>query len=247
MRSPAARWPRSRASPRRGCAKPSSIAGLELRYEAGELSSHQFYDEFCHRTGTRPGFDALAFAAGSIFAVNHSLTPVVAQLQAAGYRLGLLSNTCEMHWDYFARGRYALIPEIFETVTLSFRVGAVKPDPKIYAAAAAAAGVRPDKIFFTDDTPGHVAAAPLWLRCCAIHRYAQPSARVAPPRRAVQLLTWHSSYRYGRRLRSRSRSRGSSLILARQVAHGDRALADFSRQRASRARRAVSRVGRRCR
>ena len=35
----------------------------------------------------------------------------------------------------------------------------MKPDAKIYAAAAAAAGVRPEEIFFTDDTPGHVAAA----------------------------------------------------------------------------------------
>src|SRR5579863_1445860 len=70
-------------------------SGLELRYEAGELSSRQFYEEFCNRTGTRPDFDALAFAAGSIFAINASLMPVVAQLRAAGYRLGLLSNTCE--------------------------------------------------------------------------------------------------------------------------------------------------------
>jgi len=134
-------------------------SGLELRYESGELSSRQFYDEFCEHTGTRADFDGLAFAAASIFAINNSLTPVVAQLQAAGHRLGLLSNTCEMHWDYVASGRYALIPEIFEAVTLSFRVGAVKPDPRIYAAAAAVAGVPAEKIFFTDDMPGHVAAA----------------------------------------------------------------------------------------
>jgi putative hydrolase of the HAD superfamily len=134
-------------------------SGLELRYEEGELSSRQFYDEFCNRTAARPDFDALALAAGSIFAINASLMPVVAQLRAAGYRLGLLSNTCEMHWDYFGSGRYALVPEVFETVTLSFRVGAVKPDAKIFAAASKAAGVAPEKIFFTDDTPGHVAAA----------------------------------------------------------------------------------------
>ena len=134
-------------------------SGLQLQYEAGQLSSQQFYESFCQRTGTRPAYDALAYAASAIFSLNVSIKPVLAQLRSAGYRLGLLSNTCEMHWDYFASGRYSLIPEIFAAVTLSFRVGALKPDVKIYAAAAALAGVRPDEIFFTDDMPGHVAAA----------------------------------------------------------------------------------------
>jgi FMN phosphatase YigB (HAD superfamily) len=124
-----------------------------------QVTSRQFYDEFCQRTGTRPEYNVLAHAAGAIFKINSSITPVVAQLFAAGHRLGLLSNTCEMHWDYFADGRYSLVPEIFESVILSFRVGAMKPDAKIYAAAADAAHVRPEEIFFTDDTPGHVAAA----------------------------------------------------------------------------------------
>ena len=87
------------------------------------------------------------------------MKPVLAHLKECGFRLGLLSNTCEMHWDYFASGRYAMIPDFFDVVTLSFRVGAMKPDPKIYAAAAEAAHVRPDEIFFMDDTAGHVAAA----------------------------------------------------------------------------------------
>ena len=134
-------------------------SGLQWQYEAGQLDSRQFYEEFCRRTETHPDYGALAHAAGAIFRVNASIKPVVAQLAGAGYRLGLLSNTCEMHWDYFASGRYAMIPEIFAAVTLSFRVGAMKPDAKIYAAAAELAGVRPEDIFFTDDTPGHVAAA----------------------------------------------------------------------------------------
>jgi glucose-1-phosphatase len=134
-------------------------SGVQWQYEAGQLRSRQFYEEFCQRTNSRPDYDALAYAAGAIFRVNPSITPVVAQLCGAGYRMGLLSNTCEMHWDYFASGRYSMIQEMFELYTLSFRVGAMKPDAKIYAAAAEAAGVRPEEIFFMDDTPGHVAAA----------------------------------------------------------------------------------------
>ena len=84
---------------------------------------------------------------------------VLSHLAAAGHRLGLLSNTCDVHWNYLAHGRYSMIPEIFHVVALSNRIGAVKPEPKIYQAAAELAGVAPSEIFFTDDMPGHVAAA----------------------------------------------------------------------------------------
>ena len=134
-------------------------SGLQWQYECGQLSSRQFYDEFCRRTGTHPEYDALAHAAGAIFRVNASMKPILAHLHDAGHRLGLLSNTCEMHWDYFASGRYALMPEVFQSVILSFRIGAHEARPAIYAAAADAAHVKPEEIFFMDDTPGHVAAA----------------------------------------------------------------------------------------
>jgi glucose-1-phosphatase len=42
---------------------------------------------------------------------------------------------------------------------LSYEVGALKPEPKIYRAAAELAGVPPREIFFIDDIAGHVAAA----------------------------------------------------------------------------------------
>jgi len=134
-------------------------ADLQARYERGELTSRQFYDVFCQRTGTRPDYDALALAAGAIFSVNVPMKAVVTQLSAAGQRLGLLSNTCDVHWNYLANGRFSTIPELFDVVALSNRIGAVKPEPKIFQAAAELAGVAPGEIFFTDDIPGHVAAA----------------------------------------------------------------------------------------
>ncbi len=132
---------------------------LQTRYERGELNGRQYFDIFCQRTGTRPDFDRLARAAGNIFTVNTSIKPILSSLAAAGHRLGLLSNTCDIHWDYLADGRYSTIPDIFETVVLSYKVGAVKPEPKIFQAAAEMACVPPAEIFFVNDIPGHVAAA----------------------------------------------------------------------------------------
>ncbi len=134
-------------------------SGLELAYERGQIKTDEFYEQFCRETGTRPDFDRLRLAACDIFSVHVGTKRVLSQVLAAGYRLGLLSNTNEMHWNYFARGRFAMIPTAFEQVVLSFEVGAIKPEPAIYEAAVERAGVSPNEIFFTDDVVGHVDGA----------------------------------------------------------------------------------------
>lgn len=132
---------------------------LERRYEAGEIGEGEFYEIFCAQTETRPDFDALLLAGSAIFTPNFSILPVVAALGAAGYRLGILSNTCPGHWSYCTDGRYGVVSRGIEVYALSYQLGACKPSPKIYAAAARLAGVAPSEIFFVDDIAGHVEAA----------------------------------------------------------------------------------------
>jgi FMN phosphatase YigB (HAD superfamily) len=128
------------------------------RLESGRLSSAEFYEAFCAATGSRPEFAALAAAASEIFSLNLPVVPIVAQLQQAGYRLGVLSNTCEIHWDY-CRSRYRIVGDGFGVHTLSFRVGAAKPEAAMFRAAAELAATRPEDIFYVDDMPQHVAGA----------------------------------------------------------------------------------------
>ena len=134
-------------------------SGLEHRYEAGEISTQEFFEIFCRETNSRPDYQALAAAAGDIFEPNQPVIELLARLSAAGQRVGLLSNTCELHWNHFASGYYPPIPEAFQAVVLSFRAGAMKPDERIYAHAAELAGASPGEIFFVDDIAGHVASA----------------------------------------------------------------------------------------
>ncbi len=132
--------------------------GLLTRFETGRIATEEFYQEFCGATGTRPDRAALSHAASDIFHLRTSIIPVVAHLRQAGYRLGVLSNTCEIHWDY-CRRRFRLLSDLFAVHALSFRIGAVKPNAAIFRAAATLAGVEPGEVFFTDDCPGHVAGA----------------------------------------------------------------------------------------
>jgi FMN phosphatase YigB (HAD superfamily) len=132
---------------------------LELRYEAGEITDQEFYEAFCAATGTRGDYDALLLAGSAIFTPNIQIFPIVAALDAAGYRMGILSNTCPGHWKYCFDGRYGILNAAFDVYALSYELRACKPSPKIFAGAAALAGVPPQEIFFVDDIAGHIEAA----------------------------------------------------------------------------------------
>jgi putative hydrolase of the HAD superfamily len=134
------------------------VDGLAEPYERGEMDSRQFYDVFCDQIGTRPDYEALKLAASDIFTLNIRIIPLVTALQRVGHRLGLLSNTNEMHWQY-VRGRYTILSDVFERFALSYEIGAIKPEREIFTAASEIADVPPEEVFFTDDRPELVEGA----------------------------------------------------------------------------------------
>ncbi len=131
---------------------------LQQRYESGEVSSREFYETFCRETAMRPDYQALARAGSDIFTLRAEMLPLVAPLAQSGRRLGILSNTCEIHWEY-CLGRFRILTDAFSVHALSYRLGVCKPDAAIFQAAAELAGVEPQAIFFVDDLPQHVAGA----------------------------------------------------------------------------------------
>lgn len=133
--------------------------GLQLRYERGEVTSAEFHELFCQAVGRQLNYRELHEANSRIFQLNLPILPLVTQLKAAGFRLGILSNTCEAHWDYIAQGRYPFVRRVFEVYSLSYQVRASKPERAIYHQAAQQAGVEPDHILFTDDRSENVQGA----------------------------------------------------------------------------------------
>lgn len=132
--------------------------GMQELLELGRMSTGEFYDEFRRRTGTVADEEMLRRAATEFFWPNHEIVPVLVQLRQRRYRMGILSNTCELHWDY-CRRRFAYVAELFDRYVLSFKVGAMKPDRRIFEAAAAEAGCAPEELFFTDDIAPNQAGA----------------------------------------------------------------------------------------
>lgn len=132
---------------------------LQAAYERGQLSSEQFCSRFREHLGVEVEDSHLLHAASDMFEVKSEMIPILIQLKAKGYDLGILSNTCEAHWKFVSDGRYELVGYFEGPRILSYEVQSMKPDPTIYEAAIAAVDCDPSEIFFTDDRVENVEAA----------------------------------------------------------------------------------------
>lgn len=132
---------------------------MQLRYERGELSSQEFYEVFCQQFQVQPDYELLMKAASDIFQPADEVIQIVVGLKAAGCQLGLLSNTCEAHWEWIQTLGFRWLETCFETFVLSYQVHCLKPDPKIYVVAAREARRPPAELLLIDDRPENVVAA----------------------------------------------------------------------------------------
>ncbi|GLW70024.1 haloacid dehalogenase [Kitasatospora phosalacinea] len=90
------------------------------------------------------------------FRVDAEVLALVAAVRRGGVPVVLVSNgTTALEADLAALG----LDRAVDAVVNSARVGAAKPDPRIYLAAAERAGLPPHDCLFVDDTAGHLAAA----------------------------------------------------------------------------------------
>ena len=131
---------------------------LQSQYETGRIDSREFYEEFCRMTGSAPSMNELLLAGSDIFSLNYRIMPLVTQLSSISFPIGILSNTCEAHWNFICQ-EYPSILKLFSRIILSFEVKSAKPDPPIYQAAINLAGVAADRIVFADDKPENVGGA----------------------------------------------------------------------------------------
>ena len=134
---------------------------LMHRCETGKLTPRDAHAMLCKETNSSCKFGALYLASSDIFQINLSILPVITQLVRHGYRLGILSNTSENHWNYCLE-HFSILRDCFRISILSYEVGVMKPEKEIYTAAIEAAGVAPENIFYTDDLQPNIDGA---LQC----------------------------------------------------------------------------------
>jgi FMN phosphatase YigB (HAD superfamily) len=137
----------------------------QIRYETGDIDTDGYFDFFCRAIGTRPDRRRLERAFCDIFVPIEASWALVRKLAEAGHRLGILSNTNSLQWEWCTDGRFPLLAGIgkasspFTWAVLSYDVRSMKPDRAIYDAAMARAAATASEVLFIDDRPENVAGA----------------------------------------------------------------------------------------
>jgi glucose-1-phosphatase len=124
--------------------------------ECGRLNGEQFRQLVCRRLNCPIPTTAFIELWNSIFDLETLLSEEFIADLARHYRLVLLSNTSDLHFVWLQR-QLPLLRHFHEFV-LSYQVGAMKPNSRMFLAAIKAAKCRPEEAFYTDDIPDYVAA-----------------------------------------------------------------------------------------
>jgi putative hydrolase of the HAD superfamily len=129
---------------------------LFIQFTTGKISVSELYHRICFRFGIKLTYENFVKEWCNIFELIEGMDLLVQEV-ATNYRVGLLSDTDPLHWEYCLKTFQFL--KIFERPTLSFEIGVLKPDPKCYQIAAENIGKSVPSCLFIDDRAVNVAGA----------------------------------------------------------------------------------------
>jgi len=138
-------------------ARMRTNTGLLRRFETGQISPEQFVEEFASALELRIDYDEFCAMWSSIFLPEPFIEESLLVNLRERHRLMLLSNTNAIHFEMI-QATYPLLRH-FDHCVLSYKVGSLKPEPKIFEDAIAHAGCAASECFFIDDLAPNVEAA----------------------------------------------------------------------------------------
>jgi FMN phosphatase YigB (HAD superfamily) len=130
--------------------------GVINDFDMGRVSPSEFFQSIKKYLGLSIAFEKFIPIWTDIFIEDREVSEIIRSLKGK-WRLGLLSNTDPLHFNYIVSTFPVL--SALEKWILSYEVGFKKPDARIFQRAMEWASVEPEKILFIDDTKGHVEAA----------------------------------------------------------------------------------------
>ena len=133
----------------------SSIA--RIGFDKGKISKEDFFKHFKDNLNLKMNFSQFRKAWCSGFpGLNNDMVDLLKKLKK-NYRLILLSNTDEIHFNYL-KNKYKIL-NIFDDYVLSYEAGYAKPNPMIFLKAIKVAKTSPKQIFYIDDIYSFVSVA----------------------------------------------------------------------------------------
>jgi len=148
---------------------------LLARYESGELSSSEFFELIQRETDFTGGEAEFAALFEDIFTPISGMIDIHRQIAQSGTSTFTFSNTNEMAVRYISR-TYDFW-QMFNGHVLSYEVGALKPEAKIYEALEELSDLNGEDIIYLDDRSENCAAGSErgWQVCC--HQDVESSRR----------------------------------------------------------------------
>lgn len=125
-------------------------------YERGEISEEKFIERMLEILDHKVDAETFSRYFSEIFVENKKVTALLPELKKK-YKLFLLSNTNSIHEEY-GWGDCKFL-EHFDSLILSHKAGAVKPEEKIYRAVEKISGLPSEEHIFVDDIEEYVNAA----------------------------------------------------------------------------------------
>jgi len=125
-------------------------------YNKGLLSPHQFYKEIISKFNLNIEYKEFAAKWCDIFTPIPDMEQLVNEI-AENYKVGLLSDTDPLHWQYCLEQFPYL--NIFKQPAVSYEIGSLKPAAKNYLTAAKNVNTPPKKCVFIDDREKNVRGA----------------------------------------------------------------------------------------
>jgi glucose-1-phosphatase len=134
----------------------AAVREFVMDYETGSLTTDEFVEKVLSTTRLQISREELRLAYNNIFTPIPSTWELVRKLKPR-YRLGLLSNTSEWHFQHAIK-TVDIFP-LFDAVTLSFEVRAMKPAERIYRDMLSKLASIPAECIYIDDLQENTHAA----------------------------------------------------------------------------------------
>lgn len=129
---------------------------LQEDFETGRLSGREYHRTVMARLDADVPYEEFYPMYGDIFTEIPATCDLLQRLHAR-YPLYLLSDTNEIHFGYVRKTVATL--SIFDEIIVSYRIGVMKPDPRIYHEVFRRSGLPAGACLFADDRPANVEGA----------------------------------------------------------------------------------------
>ena len=117
-------------------------------FEKGHMSPREFHARITKRLGVKISYRDFVSIWNDIFWLDEASCSIARQLKK-NYKLFLLSNISRLHYEYIVK-KFDIL-KIFDEIIVSFAVGAIKPETRIFEDAIERAGGDKSAVLYIDD------------------------------------------------------------------------------------------------